>query len=755
MSKASLRVYFVVHEGGRRTGTLVRSWESFFDAPPPSAFGLTDEDVYAELEAKLEQIRIEESEPLARYLWTEPFSTQKVSVDIHPLSWVKKRAVIGKREIPLVLSYAWCKQEGGGFRVMVPRIGAAFVVEELSLAADVIRQTISAALVGESPRWIYDYRTAVDEYVTEWSPPVVARARREAPKRTDEAEADELAKVADDLVARAAKGKLTPVVGEPPEWSTLRQVPSWTSSVLLVGPRGVGKSALVRRLAFELASGAGAPPGTPKRKLWSTSKDRIVAGMVYLGMWQARCLRIAEQLEDSGDLLHVSRLGDLLEAQSDGAAIADFFEAGVAAGELRILAECTEDELEDLRRMRPAFLARFEQIRVPEPGEAEAIALLHAYTKRKKNLDVHPSALRRVMRHLRALDRGMAFPGKGFRFVDWLAAETGPVGATPPRVLYPRAASEAYARYSGVPVTILADDVPSGSRELAGMLRARVIGQDAACDACGRLLARFKANLVDPERPCGTLLFVGPTGVGKTELAKQLTRTAFGSDRRMIRLDMSEYMLPGSGARLLDARAGSTSLATRVREQPLSLVLFDEIEKAHPEVFDLLLGVLGEARMTDASGRFVDFRTTIIVMTSNIGVRDRRPTGFGEAREEDFTRQVRAFFRPEMFNRIDHVLSFRALAPDDVMRIVELELASAAARPGFARRELRLLATDAAKAKLAELGYDPARGARPLKRVLEERVLTPIAARVAAEPGLRGRTLVVGVAGDASADVVV
>lgn len=744
MSRPSLRVFFVVHEGGRRTGTLVRTWESFFDAPPPSAFGLTDDDVYAELEAKLEQLRIEGTEPLERYLWTESFGVQKVSVDIHPMSWVKKRAVIGKREIPLVLAYAWCKLTGGGYRVMVPRIGAAFVVEELSLASDVIRQTIAGALVGESPRWIYDYRSAIDEYVREWSPPVVARARGDAPPKREDEGVTEIAKVADDLVLRAAKGKLTPVVGELGAWPALRLAAKAKTSILLVGPRGVGKSALVRRLAFEMVSET---TEDERKRLWSTSKDRIVAGMIYLGMWQARCLRIAEQLEDSGDLLHVTRLGDLLEPQRDGSAIVDFFEAGVTSGDLRIVAECTDDELEDLRRLRPALLARFQQIRVVEPDEGDAIALLAAYARRKKSLELHPSALRRMMRHLRAFDRSTALPGKGFRFLDWLAAESASPGA-PPRVLYARGASEAYARYSGVPVTILADDVASGSRDLGAMLRARVIGQDAACDACGRLLARFKANLVDPDRPCGTLLFVGPTGVGKTELAKQLTRVAFGSDARMIRLDMSEYMLPGSAARLLDARPGTSSLATRVREQPLSLVLFDEIEKAHPEVFDLLLGVLGEARMTDASGRFVDFRTTILVMTSNIGVRDRRPTGFGEAREEDFTRQVRAFFRPEMFNRIDHVLSFRALGAEDVVRIVGLELAAAAERPGFARRELRLVATERAKARLAELGYDPARGARPLKRVLEERVLTPIAARVAAEPDLRARELLVAAEGE-------
>jgi ATP-dependent Clp protease ATP-binding subunit ClpC len=317
------------------------------------------------------------------------------------------------------------------------------------------------------------------------------------------------------------------------------------------------------------------------------------------------------------------------------------------------------------------------------------------------------------------------------------------------RTVYPRDVSEAYSRYSGVPVQLLSDDVPASSEQLAAGLKARVIGQDAACDACGRLLARFKANLTDPDRPAGTLLFVGPTGVGKTELAKQLARTTFGGEDRIVRLDMSEYMLPGTSQRMLDARPGQASLAVRVRQRPLSLVLLDEIEKAHPEVFDLLLGVLGEGRMTDDGGRFVDFRTTLIVMTSNVGVTDSLPAGFGAAARDDFMRPVRAFFRPEFVARIDHILSFRALAPEDVERIVDLEIDAAARRPGFARRSLRLAATPEARRRLAELGYHATRGARPLRRLIEERVIAPIAAAVAADPSLSGRHVVVAREGEA------
>src|SRR5262249_5414436 len=189
------------------------------------------------------------------------------------------------------------------------------------------------------------------------------------------------------------------------------------------------------------------------------------------------------------------------------------------------------------------------------------------------------------------------------------------------------------------------------------------------------------------------LLLVGPTGVGKTELAKQLERPMFGGESKMIRIDLSEYMVAGSSQRLLETGRGVTSLAQRVRNEPLTLVLFDEIEKAHPEVFDLLLGVLGEGRLTDDSGRLVDFRMALIVMTSNLGVSDTAEVGFGVApadRQSNTERRVRHHFRPELFNRIDHVVPFDALSRDDVLRIVDLEIDKARERTGLVRRNLRL-----------------------------------------------------------------
>ncbi len=279
------------------------------------------------------------------------------------------------------------------------------------------------------------------------------------------------------------------------------------------------------------------------------------------------------------------------------------------------------------------------------------------------------------------------------------------------------------------------------SSAISEALAKHVVGQDEACRTCSRVLARFKAGIDDPDKPLGNLFFVGPTGVGKTELAKQLARFLFGDEGRLIRIDMSELAFAGSAQRLLQTGSGGGSLAERVRRQPLSVILLDEIEKAHPEVFDLLLGILGEGRLTDALGRLADFRMTLIVMTSNLGTSDAEAPGFGEDPKMNYTATVKTQFRPEFFNRLDVVVPFRPLAPADVRRIVDLELTKAMQRTGLTKRRLQLQVSSEAMDRLAQIGFHPKRGARPLKRLIEERVMTPIAVRLARYPDTKDREI--------------
>ncbi|AUX47006.1 ATP-dependent Clp protease ATP-binding subunit [Sorangium cellulosum] len=785
MTKRSLRVYLIAHHDGRFTGILLRAWGFVLDRPAPAAYGASEEDVLRRLEAELCARIATGDDDLDRYLWEESFEVRSLSVDVHPQTTVKRTAVVGRRRIPLRLTYLASKLAEGGYRVMLPRFGWSVVLEDLSIAPEVLRQLVTSGLLGESPRSLFDFRREGEEVVRPWSPRLPSAA--EASGRRPRDERPTLGAVAEDLVEKAARQRLPLAVGESEELERALSLFDPASaaqrgargaggtggtpsepppSILLVGGPGVGKTTWVHRLARRFAAWRRDKARAGSPGLFSTSSDRLLAGMMYLGMWQERCLKLVDELSHEGDLLHVGALLPLLRPQPDGASIGEVFLPALRSGEVSLIAECTEPELEACQRRAASLVSCFQVVRLREPEPAAVPALLAEYEARKDaRVRLHPAGKKRLVQHLSMFRRDVLFPGKAFRFFDWLAqesssragAEVGAAAKTEAagaRVLYPRDVSEAYARHSGLPIELIADEVPASAATIASGLKRRVIGQDEACDTAARVLARFKAGMNDPERPCGALLFVGPTGVGKTELAKELTRAMFGDEGRMIRLDMSEYRLPGASARLLHAGSDATTLAQRVRQQPLSLVLLDEIEKAHREVFDLLLGILGEGRLTDEDGRHVDFRMALIVMTSNLGVADRAPVGFGSGGEDGAAHAppgprraapagVREHFRPEFVNRIDHVVQFRSLGRDSVLRIVDLELEKAESRTGLVRRNLRLRVLPEARARLAEVGFDPRRGARPLKRVIEEQVITPIAARMAEDPGCRDREIVV------------
>ena len=762
MTKPGFRIYFVT-SGGKRAGTLMRKVEYLFDTPPPSAVGENDDEVLTSLARQVAGLRADD-EDLARYLWTDDFEVRKVDVEIHPQTAAGGAYAIGASEIPLRIAYAASQTPGGNWRVLVPRFGWSLVLETLDVARETLRAMIFSAMLGEKAAWIYDFRRMSDETVAAWEPAELDAWIRPV-RAADAPEAvPVLDAIAEDWVYRAEKKRLPQVVGVDPVFDAnaalfdLERPPS----VLLVGPPGVGKTAFVRRVARQLLDRR--REKKPARRLWATSADRILAGMIYLGMWQERCLEIARELTARGDWLYADRLIDLCAPQSDGASIADLLAPGIAAGEIRVIAECDENELLRCRQRNAGLVDAFRVIRIDEPAAAAVLPLIGTYQERKDaSVAFHPEAARRMVRLLGAFRRDVRFPGKAFAFLDWWNAEragsrVGPAPANDvaPTILLPRDVVAAYARWSGLPVELISDEHPAGAADIAARLRTAVVGQDAACAIASRVLARLKAGLDDPERPVGALFFAGPTGVGKTELAKQIATYLFGSAERLIRVDMSEYMNPGAAARLLEVGAGAQSLAERVRQSPLCVVLLDEIEKAHPQVFDLLLGVLGEGRLTDSLGRLVDFRMAVICLTSNLGARESRAGfGGGGGAASDHVAAVRAHFRPELLGRLDHVVPFRPLGPGEVERIVTLELEKVRRRPGLVARRLELRATPRARARLAERGFDAKLGARPLRRLIEEAVVAPLAVRMSAEPGFRDRPVDVVAAGEGGDDSIV
>jgi len=740
--RAGFRVFVSEHDGGKLVGVLMRRRERLFDRPAPAAWGDTLADVLAALEPAL--VAAAADGDLERYRFREDLELRRVAIDVRPRAAADGVWVVGSRTVPVRIAYG-AYAEGEVWRALVPRFGWSLALESLDDAPDVIRSAVFAATLGSDPSDVLDVRAAVREWIEPWALP-----RFEADDAGGGADAEPppptLAAVAEDWTGKLGRRLVAAPVGELPLAPRLAAIADAepARSIVLCGEAGVGKTALVRRLAKHLGERDRADA---RRRLWATAAGHITAGMTYLGMWQERCLAIARELAAGRDWLFADRLVDLCAPQADGASIAELWLPAIVAGELRLIVECSDSELAQCRRRFPALVDALAVVRVDEPSPAEVGPLVVAYQRRKDaTRELHPAGLRRLLTLCAAFRRDLRFPGKALAFLDWWNQDAQP----PPSVIAPRDVARAFGRWSGLPVELITDEQPTSQATIAAALAAGVVGQDHACAVVAGALARFKVGLDDPERPVASLLFAGPTGVGKTELAKQIARYLFGDASRLVRIDLSEYMTPGAAARLLEVGGGASSLAEAIRRQPLAVVLLDELEKAHPEVFDLLLAVLGEGRLTDSLGRLIDLRMCVIVMTSNLGVGAKGGVGFGGDDGPDFVGAVRAHFRPEFTARLDHVVAFRRLGAAAIERIVELELAKVRQRPGVVARGLSLWSSPAARAQLVARGVDPTLGARPLRRLIEDVVVAPLAVRMAADPTLRDRAIGVVTAAEAA-----
>jgi ATP-dependent Clp protease ATP-binding subunit ClpC len=469
--------------------------------------------------------------------------------------------------------------------------------------------------------------------------------------------------------------------------------------------------------------------------------------MRYLGQWQERCEEVIEELSSVAGVLCVEGLIDLvrLGGGDPTASVAAFLLPYLQSGQLRVVAEATPSELDACRRLLPGFPQAFETVRVEELRDAAAAAALEEVASsgsRHMGLELDEGAANAALRLFRRFMPYHPLPGRAGEFLRRLfdrEKQSGQSRVDTDQVV------ERFLCETGLPELFLDDELPLPFDDVLAALREDVIGQDDACRTVARLVCTLKTGLNDPRRPVGALLFCGPTGVGKTQLAKTLSQYLFGHGDhadRLVRLDMSEYSAGAAAERLVTKADGTPSdFIGRVRRQPFVVVLFDEIEKAAPEVFDMLLGLLDEGRLTDRYGRTTWFRTAIVVMTSNLGTSRNESIGFVDSSRETYQREVRAFFRPEFFNRLDGIVTFSPLDRRTCAAVTRKELTDLTRREGFVKRRLQLRFSDSLVDHLVAEGFHPSYGARPLQRAVERHVVSRVSRYLVKNPQLRAGTL--------------
>ncbi|GIU84789.1 MAG: ATP-dependent Clp protease ATP-binding protein [Acidimicrobiales bacterium] len=589
---------------------------------------------------------------------------------------------------------------------------------------------------------------------------------------------------------------------------------------VLVGEPGVGKTAIVEGLAQLIAAGD-VPDTLKGKQLYTLDLGALVAGSRYRGDFEERLKKVLKEIRTRGDIiLFIDEIHTLVGAGAAEGAIdaASILKPMLARGELQTIGATTLDEYRKHLEKDAALERRFQQIRVEEPSVAHTIEILKGLRDRYEEHHKVTITDQAIVASANLADRYISdryLPDKAIDLIDEagsrlrikrmstppdlkeLEAEIAKVAEAKKKAveaqdferagelrdrerqllaekeakereikargvdLFDEVDEEAIAEvlsvWTGIPVYKLTEEETAKLLRMEEELHKRVVGQDDAIRAVSQAIRRTRAGLKDPKRPSGSFIFLGPSGVGKTELAKTLAEFLFGDEDALIQLDMSEYMEKHTVSRLVGSPPGYVGyeeggqLTEAVRRKPFSVVLFDEIEKAHPDVFNTLLQILEEGRLTDAQGRSVDFRNTVLIMTSNLGTQDLRKATIGftkgddavtyERMKEKVQEALKQHFRPEFLNRIDETIVFHELTRDEVMQIVDLMIKRV--REQLKSQGLGLELTQAAKELLAEEGYDPSLGARPLRRAIQRLVEDPLSERLLWKEFRAGETIIV------------
>ena len=644
-----------------------------------------------------------------------------------------------------------------------------------------------------------------------------------------------LEKFGTDVTRKAREGKYDPMIGREDVIERMIQVLSrrTKNNPVLTGEPGVGKTAVVEGLAQRIAEGR-IPANLKDKKIISLDLVGMLSGARFRGDFEERMKTFLEEAERNGNvILFIDELHMIMGAgagASETMDAANILKPVLARGGLQVIGATTLKEYRRHIEKDAAFERRFQPVTVEEPDKEDAVRILMGLKGRYEayhGLTITEEAVRAAVELSDRYIQDRFLPDKAVDLMDEAASRIKTRGmTTPPYLLqleneiratekekkkaadaqeYEKAAvlrdrqnelskgladwqeqwkkeqcsrvdaediAEVVSAWTKIPVTMLAEDESERLRTLENTLHRRVIGQDEAVSAVARAIRRGRTGVADPERPIGSFLFLGPTGVGKTELCRAIAQVMFHDEDAMIRLDMSEYMEQYTVSKLIGSPPGYVGydeggqLTEMVRRKPYSIILFDEIEKAHPDVWNTLLQILDDGRLTDAQGRTVSFKNTIIVMTSNIGAREitgKSSLGFArnEENEEDRREQnirsrvmeaVKMTFRPEFINRLDEVIVFHPLKQEDVRKIAYLQVEKLSER--MRRQGIRLKVEESAVELLAEKGYDPAYGARPLKRTIQSMLQNAVADEILeAKPSDRDELVVTG--GDGRVKVTV
>lgn len=630
------------------------------------------------------------------------------------------------------------------------------------------------------------YRDTIDLIGNELVESLYLKGKKQSAKQKPApSKCPNLEKYSRDLTQWAKEGKLDPVIGREEEIARTLQILSrrTKNNPCLIGEAGVGKTAVVEGLA-QLLLTDDVPEEMQNTRILSLDLTNMIAGTKFRGEFEERVRTCLQEVVNVGNIiLFIDEIHTIMGAGAAEGAIdaANILKPQLARGELQIIGATTLEEYRKHIEKDSALARRFQSVEVSEPSEEKTLEILKGLRLRYESYhnvqitdDALESAVSLSARYLperflpdKAIDlmdeaascvrlnAKKALPRPVHHYAMILASEEKQSFSTEDwpsdhwpeqsadqkhqvAVVAAQDVAQITARMTGIPVTQLMKDQNKRLLELEEHLHKRVVGQDEAISAVAKAIRRSQSGINDPNRPIGSFLFLGPSGVGKTELCRALSEALFAREDAMIRIDMSEYMEKHTVSRLIGTPPGYVGyeeggqLTEKVRRNPYSVVLFDEVEKAHPDVFNVLLQVLDDGRITDSQGRTVDFKNTILIMTSNIGSTylldgiDEDGSIKPEA-EQMVMNDLKAHFRPEFLNRLDETIMFRPLTKDNIYSIIDLLVADVNKR--LEDKELDVELTEAAKQHVVEGGYDPMYGARPLKRYLQKNVET-LAARL-------------------------